>query len=185
MPALHRSDSAGRGVQVQQSEAIKAAGVTVAHLRAQMEAAQAAAAQKRGDDAALQAELAARQHALQAAQRHHDGIHVDAAQTAALEGAVREERAAVERCRARCQELAGGVGHVLNVNYRSPGQHFDAAAVKGVLARLVRVKEARHALALEVAAGAKLYHLVVTTDRVGAAHACACHRGGLLVAARR
>lgn len=157
-----------RGMQAQQSEAIKAAGVTVAHLRAQVAEAQAAAARKQGDDAALQAELTAKEKAVAAAQRHHGSIHIDEAQLAALEATVREERTAVERCRARCQELAGGVGHVLNVNYRSPGQHFDHAAVKGVLARLVRVKESRHALALEVAAGAKLYHLVVTTDRVGA-----------------
>jgi len=41
--------------------------------------------------------------------------------------------------------------------YRDPERGFDRGRVKGVVARLVRVKDASAATALEVAAGGKLY----------------------------
>ncbi len=43
--------------------------------------------------------------------------------------------------------------------FQDPERGFDRARVKGVVARLVRVKDASAATALEVAAGGKLYQV--------------------------
>lgn len=43
--------------------------------------------------------------------------------------------------------------------YVNPGGGFDARKVRGVVARLVHVKEPATTLALEVAAGGKLYQV--------------------------
>jgi structural maintenance of chromosome 2 len=58
-----------------------------------------------------------------------------------------------------CAHCAG-----LNFQFRDPAPGFDRAAVKGVMARLVKVKDMAAATALEVAAGGKLYQLVVDSE---------------------
>lgn len=65
------------------------------------------------------------------------------------------------------QGLAASLGHLLNFNYSDPRPGFDRSKVKGVLARLVRVNDLQDATALEVAAGAKLTHVVVDTEETG------------------
>lgn len=47
----------------------------------------------------------------------------------------------------------------MDFQYRDPDRGFDRAAVKGVVARLVRVKDPATTTALEVAAGGKLYQV--------------------------
>jgi structural maintenance of chromosome 2 len=49
-------------------------------------------------------------------------------------------------------------------DYTDPEKGFDRAKVKGVVAKLLRVKEPAAATALEVLAGGKLYQVVVDTD---------------------
>ena len=56
-------------------------------------------------------------------------------------------------------ELAG-----MDFQYRDPERGFDRSSVKGVVAKLVRVKDPANATALEVAAGGKLYQVVVDTE---------------------
>jgi chromosome segregation ATPase len=140
------------------------------HLESEDAAAQKIVAQKLSEDKELQAELQSKQMAVEAAKMAFDGIIMDAAHVADLESTVHDKRAEVERCRAACRELSAGIGHVLRADYTKPYSNFDVSAVKGYLARLVHIKDKKHALALEVAAGSKLYHLVVTTDQVGALH---------------
>ena len=52
----------------------------------------------------------------------------------------------------------------LDFKYTDPERGFDRGSVKGVLARLVAVKDPAAATALEVAAGGKLFQVVVDTD---------------------
>ena len=57
----------------------------------------------------------------------------------------------------------------MDFRYKDPERGFDRSSVKGVVARLVRVKDAAAATALEVAAGGKLHQVVVDTDRTAKA----------------
>ena len=52
----------------------------------------------------------------------------------------------------------------MDFQYRDPERGFDRSSVKGVVAKLVRVKDPANATALEVAAGGKLYQVVVDTE---------------------
>jgi len=47
----------------------------------------------------------------------------------------------------------------MDFQYRDPDRGFDRAAVKGVVAKLVRIKDPATTTALEVAAGGKLYQV--------------------------
>ncbi len=47
----------------------------------------------------------------------------------------------------------------VDFSFKDPDRGFDRSRVKGVVARLVRVRDASAATALEVAAGGKLYQV--------------------------
>ena len=47
----------------------------------------------------------------------------------------------------------------MDFRYTDPDRGFKRASVKGVLGRLVELKDSQHATALEVAAGGKLYQV--------------------------
>lgn len=53
--------------------------------------------------------------------------------------------------------LSAQVAGRLNFEYKDPHKNFDRSRVKGLVARLVQVKDPAHSTALEVAAGGKLY----------------------------
>jgi structural maintenance of chromosome 2 len=55
----------------------------------------------------------------------------------------------------------------LNFDYKDPQPGFDRSKVKGLVCNLFKIKDLRFATALEVAAGGKLYNLVVDSDQTG------------------
>lgn len=57
----------------------------------------------------------------------------------------------------------------LSFDYRDPAPGFDRRTVKGLAASLIQLAEAHYdkATALEIAAGGKLYQVVVDNERVG------------------
>uniref|UniRef100_A0A7S2XJV8 SMC hinge domain-containing protein n=1 Tax=Attheya septentrionalis TaxID=420275 RepID=A0A7S2XJV8_9STRA len=57
----------------------------------------------------------------------------------------------------------------LSFNYSDPVRGFDRSKVKGLVAKLIQVKESAHATALEVVAGGKLYQVVVDEAITGKA----------------
>ena len=57
----------------------------------------------------------------------------------------------------------------LAFNYSDPVRGFDRSKVKGLVARLMKVKRPEHATALEVVAGGKLYQVVVDEAITGKA----------------
>ncbi|XP_065185116.1 structural maintenance of chromosomes protein 2-like [Sycon ciliatum] len=54
----------------------------------------------------------------------------------------------------------------LSFDYKDPERSFDRRKVRGKAAKLISVPDERHATALEVAAGAKLYNVVVSDEVV-------------------
>lgn len=55
----------------------------------------------------------------------------------------------------------------LNFQYRDPERNFDHSRVKGLIANLIHIKDIQHSTALEIAAGNKLYHVVVDNEQTG------------------
>ncbi|KAK3732610.1 hypothetical protein QZH41_016080, partial [Actinostola sp. cb2023] len=55
----------------------------------------------------------------------------------------------------------------LQFQYKDPEAKFDRRKVKGLVAQLIKVKDVKYATSLEVAAGGKLYNVVVDTEMTG------------------
>jgi structural maintenance of chromosome 2 len=68
----------------------------------------------------------------------------------------------------RIENLSAQLEARLNFEFRDPERGFNRARVKGVVAKLVRVPDPVHATALEVAAGGKLFQVVVDNEQTGA-----------------
>ncbi|KAL6311386.1 hypothetical protein AAG906_025808 [Vitis piasezkii] len=62
--------------------------------------------------------------------------------------------------------LSAQLGNV-QFTYHDPVKNFDRSRVKGVVAKLIKVKDSSTMTALEVAAGGKLFNVVVDTENTG------------------
>jgi structural maintenance of chromosome 2 len=67
--------------------------------------------------------------------------------------------------REQVEQLAAKLARV-EFDYTAP-RGFDQKQVKGLVAKLLEVKDSKNAVALEVAAGGKLYNVVVDTEKTG------------------
>ncbi|KAH6824279.1 structural maintenance of chromosomes 2 [Perilla frutescens var. hirtella] len=72
----------------------------------------------------------------------------------------------VQKFEKKAHELSSRLGRV-EFNYRDPEKNFDRSRVKGVVAKLINVKDSSAVVALEVAAGGKLFNVVVDTENTG------------------
>ena len=57
----------------------------------------------------------------------------------------------------RVDTLQAQLGSRLRFDYSDPVRGFDRSKVKGLLAKLIEVRDSKHATALEVVAGGKLF----------------------------
>ncbi|XP_018012651.2 structural maintenance of chromosomes protein 2, partial [Hyalella azteca] len=55
----------------------------------------------------------------------------------------------------------------LNFKYQDPERNFDRSQVKGLVCKLMKLKDPSAATALQVTAGGKLYNVIVSTEVVG------------------
>ncbi|KAL6776822.1 SMC2 [Auxenochlorella protothecoides x Auxenochlorella symbiontica] len=142
------------------SEAAQAA-TRAAHARKQLaEKRKALAAQQRGGSK-LAAELAAARRAAAEAEAAVSASGYDPAAFEALQAREAAARREAERLQAARDDLASRLSAAVDFRYTPPDPRFDAARVRGVVAGLVRVSDPGDATALEVAAGGKLYQVVV------------------------
>lgn len=148
---------------------IQQAQVRREHLERELRTKEPLAQREASASAGLVAELDEARHA---AQRAHDAVaalHWDAAHydTLAQTRTQLEERvAALQTERDALQER---LPSALQFTYVPPGGSFDAARVRGLVARLVTLDAAHRAYApaLEAAAGSRLYNVVVDDEQTG------------------
>ena len=69
----------------------------------------------------------------------------------------------------RVDTLQAQLGNRLRFDYTDPVRGFDRSKVKGLLAKLIEVRDSKHATALEVVAGGKLFQVVVDEAITGKA----------------
>jgi structural maintenance of chromosome 2 len=88
------------------------------------------------------------------------------AQRQALETQVRALSGQVESLASRLTEF--------ELDLSEADRSLDRSKIKGLVAQLIEVKEAKYATALEVTAGGRLYNVVVDTEqvRLGSARRC-------------
>ncbi|GBF88023.1 structural maintenance of chromosomes 2-like [Raphidocelis subcapitata] len=159
---------------------IKACDVKLKLLAKQAESQRKALAAKGKEASKLQAELATAQKKVDAAASKLSSLGFDAAEAEALEAARAEQAAAVRAARDAVEALAakavrlvqhqhGQLPSSLDFQFKDPERGFDRERVKGVVAKLVRVRDPATATALEVVAGGRLYQVVVDSDATGRA----------------
>jgi len=85
-----------------------------------------------------------------------------------LDGESRELRQQVGGLRNQVERVFGRYPN-LNFEYRDPERGFDRRKVRGVAARLFKIREPSFCMSLESVAGGKLYNVVIDTDMVGKA----------------
>ncbi|CAE7500350.1 smc2, partial [Symbiodinium microadriaticum] len=84
-----------------------------------------------------------------------------------LRAACRALQGEVEQMQDEFETASAKVEARLNFEFRDPERGFDRSRVKGLVAKLVRIQDKIHATALEVAAGGKLFQVVVDNEQTG------------------
>lgn len=87
----------------------------------------------------------------------------------ALEAEKDELEASMSQFQETVDTLTAQLEGRLSFNYSDPVKGFDRSKVKGLVAKLIHVKNSDHATALEVTAGGKLYQVVVDEAITGKA----------------
>lgn len=95
-------------------------------------------------------------------------IGYDAEAAAKLFEETGANKAAVRELSMKCQKIKAGLQR-LDFKFSAPEKNFDMSRVKGMVAKLVQVKDTAASTALEVIAGAKLFNVVVDSDKTGKA----------------
>lgn len=78
-------------------------------------------------------------------------------------------QSAVAELSERVETLTAQLSARLSFKYTDPVRGFDRAKVKGLIAKLIQVKDFRHSTSLEVTAGGKLFQVVVDEAITGKA----------------
>ena len=146
----------------------KAAETRAKHLSKQLAESKKALAAKEKEGNQMAAKLANEQDAVEEVTQRLAQLNFDPATASALESRVSEEKARVQELQDKVDDLNSQLAAV-NFDFRDPEKNFDRSRVKGVVAKLVRVQDPRSTTALEVAAGGKLYQVVVDTEQTAKA----------------
>jgi structural maintenance of chromosome 2 len=146
----------------------KAADTRIKHLTKQFAEKKKALTAKEKDGSQMQAKLDAEMAMVEECKQKLTELDFDSAGAAALETQLQEKRVEVQQMQDRVDELNSQL-QAVKFDFRDPERNFDRDRVKGVVAKLVRVQDPKVTTALEVAAGGKLYQIVVDTEQTAKA----------------
>ncbi|KAM3334219.1 hypothetical protein ACQJBY_028956 [Aegilops geniculata] len=138
----------------------------ISHSEKELKEKKAQMKSKRDEATAAEKELKARTKDLDAIKASMGSINYEEGQMEALQKDRSTEVEVVQKLKDKVRALSGELGNV-NFSYQDPVKKFDRSKVKGVVARLIKIKDSSTATALEVAAGGRLYNVVVDTETTG------------------
>jgi structural maintenance of chromosome 2 len=98
-----------------------------------------------------------------------DKLGFDDSEFTSVEKKKEELEAIVMELNERCDTLSSQMQSRLSFRYSDPVRGFDRTKVKGLVAKLIEVKNKQHSTALEVVAGGKLFQVVVDEAITGKA----------------
>ncbi|XP_064944962.1 structural maintenance of chromosomes protein 2-1-like [Musa acuminata AAA Group] len=116
--------------------------------------------------AAVENELNVRKKDLEAIRSAMGSISYEDGQMEALQKDRSAKLEMIQKLKDEVHVLSGKLANV-QFTYRDPTKNFDRSKVKGVVAKLIKVKDASTMTALEVAARGKLFNVVVDTEYTG------------------
>uniref|UniRef100_A0A7N0ZUI2 SMC hinge domain-containing protein n=1 Tax=Kalanchoe fedtschenkoi TaxID=63787 RepID=A0A7N0ZUI2_KALFE len=121
---------------------------------------------KREEAVAVKEELSILKNDVDSVRRALESVPYKEGQIEALQQDRATELESVQKVEDEIRILSGRLANV-ELTYRDPTKGFDRSKVKGVIAKLIKVKDSNTMTALEVAAGGKLFNVVVDTETTG------------------
>ncbi|XAR71817.1 hypothetical protein NMG60_11018249 [Bertholletia excelsa] len=121
---------------------------------------------KREEAVAVENELNIRRTDVENVKLSLESLSYEDGQMEALQKDRATELEIVQKLKDEIRILSAQLSNV-DFTYRDPVRNFDRSRVKGVVAKLIKVKDGSTMTALEVAAGGKLFNVVVDTENTG------------------
>uniref|UniRef100_A0A1D1YJB7 Structural maintenance of chromosomes protein n=1 Tax=Anthurium amnicola TaxID=1678845 RepID=A0A1D1YJB7_9ARAE len=121
---------------------------------------------KQEEAVSVERELNLRRKELEHIKVSMESIAYEEGQMEALQKDRSTELEMVDKLKDDIRILSGQLANV-DFTYRDPVKNFDKTKVKGVIAKLIKVKDNSTMTALEVTAGGKLFNVVVDTENTG------------------
>ncbi|KAG5551429.1 hypothetical protein RHGRI_009747 [Rhododendron griersonianum] len=121
---------------------------------------------KREEAVAAENELHTRSKDVESVQKALESLPYEDGKMEALQKDRASELEVVQKFKDEIQILSAQLANV-DFTYRDPVKNFDRSKVKGVVAKLIKVKDSSTLTALEVAAGGKMFNVLVDTENTG------------------
>ncbi|KAK0597676.1 hypothetical protein LWI29_027505 [Acer saccharum] len=121
---------------------------------------------KREEAAAAENELNARRKDVEKVKLELESVSYKEGLMEALQKDRATEMELVQKLKDEIRDLSAQLSNV-QFSYRDPMKNFDRSKVKGVVAKLIKVKNSSTMTALEVTAGGKLFNVIVDTENTG------------------
>ncbi|XP_059624894.1 structural maintenance of chromosomes protein 2-1 [Cornus florida] len=121
---------------------------------------------KREEAAAVENELNVRRKDVEVVKMALESLSYEEGQMEALQKDRVAELEIVQKLKDETRILSAQLANV-EFTYRDPVKNFDRSRVKGVVAKLFEVRDSSTMTALEVAAGGKLFNIIVDTENTG------------------
>ncbi|OMO98149.1 RecF/RecN/SMC [Corchorus olitorius] len=121
---------------------------------------------KREEAVGVENELNSRRNDVERIQTELESLPYKEGQMEALQKDRASELEMIQKLKDGVRDLSARLSNV-QFTYRDPEKNFDRSRVKGVVAKLIKVKDSSTMTALEVTAGGKLYNVVVDTENTG------------------
>ncbi|XP_028797839.1 structural maintenance of chromosomes protein 2-1-like isoform X2 [Neltuma alba] len=121
---------------------------------------------KQEEATAVENELSARKKDVETVKMQLESLSYKDGEMESLQKERASEMESVQKWKDEIRKLSAQLANV-EFTYRDPVKNFDRSKVKGVVARLIKVKDRAAMTALEVTAGGKLFNVVVDTENTG------------------
>lgn len=121
---------------------------------------------KREEAVAVESELNSRRRDVDNITKALESLAYKEGQMEALQKDRASELEQVQNLKDEIRNISAQLASV-EFTYRDPMKNFDRSKVKGVIAKLLKVKDGSTMTALEVTAGGKLFNVVVDTENTG------------------
>ncbi|VFQ80543.1 unnamed protein product [Cuscuta campestris] len=145
---------------------LKQLQTTINHSEKELKEKKTQLLSKRDEAVAVENELTTRKKEVENTKSTLESLGYNEEQMEALQ---KDRLIEVEMIQKLKEEISVVSPQLANVDftYNDPVKNFDRAKVKGVVAKLIKVNDSSAMTALEVAAGGKLYNVVVDTENTG------------------
>ncbi|EFJ04936.1 hypothetical protein SELMODRAFT_137981 [Selaginella moellendorffii] len=148
------------------STELKQVSTKILHTENELKEKKKALESKTKEASSLQVELQSRKAEIDKILKTLEGVTYENGHMERLEESRKQELEMVENLKQEVSNLGSSLVGV-EFSFEDPVNNFDRRRVKGVVARLIRVDDSTAVVALEVAAGSKLYNVVVDTEQTG------------------